>query len=160
MTDNYQPINGRNEYETALRQLLAMAEQEIRVFDPDLSNGGWQRKDVAELLQSFLARGRNNSLTLILHDKNFVQQHCPRLLPLLQMHAHKVRLLLTTADAQHLRDSFVLVDKLHSLRRFHQDHDRAALELHAKETANILQQRFAELLEASNPDTLSPPLGL
>lgn len=161
MTDKqYQLIERREDYHHALLQLLELARQRVEIFDPDLNYGGWDSAAVADLLQTFLARSARNELWLIVHDSQALETRFPRLTSLVRTRNHQIRLAVTTPEAKHLRDSFVLVDNLHSLRRFHSDHDRAALELNAPETASILQQRFAELRIASAEDSVNKPLGL
>lgn len=161
MTDKqYQLIERREDYHQALLRLLELAQRRIEIFDPDLTYGGWENAAVADLLQTFLARSGRNELSIIVHDSHALKTRFPRLTSLMQTRNHQIRLAVTTAEAAHIKDSFVLIDNLHSLRRFHSDHDRAALELNAPETASILQQRFTELRIASAEEGMSKPLGL
>ncbi len=157
---SYQLIERREDYSNALLQLIELAQQRIEVFDADLTYGGWNSQPVIDSLQTFLARSGRNEFRVIVHDSQALKTRFPRLTSLLQMRNHQTHLAVTTPDAQHLKDSFVLVDNLHSLRRFHSDHDRAALELNAPDTATVLRQRFDELKIASTEDTVSKPLGL
>jgi hypothetical protein len=137
---------GERNYETATRLMLERAERELRIFDPDLSRGGYQSLETYQSLASFLSRDRLNRLTIILHDGQFFFQRCPRLVELMRRFTHTVTIYLTDARGHVAQDAFVLADRSDYLHRFHVDHARFKYVNGDELAANPLYQRFEQLL--------------
>lgn len=155
-----QILLGERNYEAATALLLEQAQRQLKIFAPDLSRGGYQSPEVARLLRDFLARDRENRLTIVMHDSRFFMTECPRLVELARLYGHALTIYLTAAHARVAQDAFVLADDLHCLHRFHVDQARFRYRLHDQAAARPLHERFAQLLESTASVLSVDPLGL
>lgn len=165
MTGNHvlapnQVVLGERNYEEATALLLSEARRELKIFDPDLTRGGYQGLRVFELLNAFLARDNLNRLTIILHDGQFLMAHCPRLTDLMQRYSHAMTVYLTDAQAKMAQDAFVLADDAAYLHRFHVDHARFKYMPADVVAAKSLHERFGQLLEATDSRLSAAVVGL
>ena len=151
---------GERNYEAATALILGRARRELRVFDPNFSRGGYQSLKVHDLLSDFLAADRQNRLTIIVHDSQFLISQCPRLMHLLRQHAHAMSIHMTEGRVKSAQDAFVLADDGDYLHRFHIDHARFKYVLDDKVAAKPLHERFGQLLEASHGRLSAVSLGL
>ena len=155
-----QVILGERNYEAATALLIGRARRELRIFDPNLGRGGYQSIQVHDLLSRFLIADRQNRLTIIMHDSEFLTSHCPRMIQLLRHYAHAMTISLTEGRAQAAQDAFVLADDGDYLHRFHVDHARFKYQLDNKVAAKPLHERFGQLQEASHVRLSAVSLGL
>src|SRR5699024_305556 len=91
----------------AIDTLVDLARQSIRVFDRDLSDGGWQRPERAQRLAAFLGRSRGAQFDVIVHDTRWLEGRAPRILALLATHGHAIRIWRTGPEARHAQDPLV-----------------------------------------------------
>lgn len=155
MSDNYelipnQVVLGERNYEAATALMLANAQRELKIFDPDLSRGAYQSLQVHDLLQDFLARDKLNQLTIILHDSSFFSTRCPRLIELMKRYTHAITVYLTDEQGKVAQDAFVLADRGDYLHRFHVDHARFKYSQGDEVAARPLHERFDQLLEVTH----------
>lgn len=155
-----QVVLGERNYEEATALLLAEARRELKIFDPDLTRGGYQGLRAFELLNAFLARDSLNRLTIILHDGRFLAAHCPRLTDLMQRYSHAMTVYLTDEQAKVAQDAFVLADHAAYLHRFHVDHARFKYVLGDVVAAKPLHERFDQLLESTHSRLSAAAAGL
>lgn len=153
-------IDGALEYTSAIDEVIGLAKRRLRVFDYDLSEGGYNRPQRFELLRDFLLASRANRLQFVLHETSHVTRHCPRLLLLLEQFSHAIQINQTTQDAKSIYDPFVVADAEHYVHRFHYQNPRAALALDDVAGGRLLNQRFDELLGASAHGVFASTLGL
>ncbi|MBZ0105105.1 MAG: hypothetical protein K8H84_05700 [Sulfuricella denitrificans] len=156
----YQRLEGPLEYEQAINTLIQQARHQLRIFDYDLRNEGYNSQQRFELLQNFLLGNRANTLLIVLHDTRYLTGECPRMMNLIRQFSHAISIFQTTAEARIATDPFIIADDAHFLHRFHYDHPRAALSLNDKESALNLVRRFNEILELSEPAAPPTTLGL
>lgn len=145
-----QVVLGERNYEAATALLLAEAQHELKIFDPDLSRGGYQSLQVYDLLKSFMEKDRLNHVTIILHDSRFFSTQCPRLIDLMKRYTHAMTIYLTDERAQVAQDAFVLADRGDYLHRFHIDHARFKHSRDDEAAARPLHERFDQLLEVTH----------
>ena len=141
---------GERDYEQALDFIIAGAERELLIFDQDFSKGGYASAARHDLLRDFLAKDRRNRLMIVLQDVGYFVAHCPRLHGLLATFGHAMSVHETGDEAKGLRDSFVVADRRHYLRRFHIDQARFRYALDDGGSAQLLRARFEELLQVSD----------
>ncbi|CAG0993583.1 hypothetical protein MTYP_02417 [Methylophilaceae bacterium] len=153
-------ILGERNHEAATALLISRAERQLKIFDPDLSRGGYQGRSCHALLQDFLAKNRQNRLTIILHDCRFLTANCPRLINLMRDYSHAITVYLTDTRAHVAQDAFVLADNRDYLHRFHIDHARFKYGLDDQAAAKPLHERFDQLLEATDSILSITTLGL
>lgn len=145
-----QVVLGERNYEAATALILANAQRELKIFDPDLSRGGYQSLQVHDLLRNFLAKDRLNHLTIILHGSDFFSTRCPRLIELMKRYTHAMSVYLTDEQGQVAQDAFVLTDHGGYLHRFHIDHARFKYSQGDVVASRPLHERFDQLLEVTH----------
>ena len=153
-------LYSRKEYREALERLTALAQRELRIFDPDFSNLDINSEQKCELLRAFLMRGRNNRLYIAVHDTNYVRNYCPRLLRLLRQFSDRVFIHQTQGDAASVQDCLVLADKLHFVRRPVHAQPRATLSLNDDKESQGIYLRFSEIWDSSFPAVSATTSGL
>ncbi len=155
-----QIITGEQLYHAAITLILQNAKRELLIFDQDLSHGGFSSLEKFNLLQHFLSDNIASELTIILQDAAFFQNKCPRLLKLLEVYGHKMRVHVTNASVKQVKDCFILADGKHYIRRIHIDQPRFRFALDDRQNTEALHNRFVELSEAIADAVTMRPLGL
>jgi hypothetical protein len=156
----YRRLEGPLEYEQAIDTIIQQAGHQLRIFDYNLRNEGYNSPQRFELLQKFLLASRTNTLVIVLHDIRYLSSECPRMMNLIRQFSHAISVYQTTAEARVATDPFIIADDAHFLHRFHYDHPRAALSLNDKDAALDLIRRFNEIQELSEPAAPATTLGL
>ncbi len=144
----------------AIDELFDLALESVRVFDRDLSDTGWNSTTRAQRMTTFLRRGRNVKLEIIVHDTRWIESSCPRLMNLLRTFGHAITLYKTGAEARAVMDPLVIVDGRHFLHRFHVDQPRASLAIEQPVAAKTLATRFDEIWATGEPGLSGTVLGL
>lgn len=144
----------------AIDVLVERARSRLRVFDADLSQGGWHAAGRVERLVAFLRRVRGPRVEMIVHDTRWLEQSCPRLVALLRPYGHAITVYRTGPEARGATDPLVIADDRHFLHRFHVDGPRAALALDAPAAARPLVARFEEIWATGEPGLSGTVLGL
>ena len=144
----------------AIDRLVALARSTLRVFDVDLSQGGWSRIERTAALAALLRRSRDVRVQIIVHDTRYLEASCPRLLGLLRQASESMRIYRTGREARPAMDPLVLVDGCHFLHRFHIDQPRAALGIEQPGLVRPLLQRFDEIWATGEPGVGASVLGL
>ena len=144
----------------AIGDLVDRARSRLRVFDVDLSQGGWQTADRAERLVAFLRRAHGPRIEMIVHDTRWLEQSCPRLVTVLRHYGHAITVYRTGSEAKNAMDPLVIADDRHFLHRFHVDGPRAALAFDSPMAARPLVSRFEEIWATGEPGLSATVLGL
>src|SRR5438552_12267773 len=144
----------------AIDELIRMARHHIRVFDQDLSQGGWNSPLRAERLAAFLRGVRGRRLDIIVHDTRYLESACPRMLKLLGVYGHAMTILQTGAEGKVATDPLLIVDGQHYLHRFHFEQPRATLGILQPEHTQPLAARFAEIWATGESGINATVLGL
>ena len=144
----------------AIDALIDRAAGRLRVFDVDLSQGGWASAARAERLTAFLRRTRDARCEVIVHDTAFLERSCPRLISLLRQYGHALVVYRTGREARLAMDPLVIADDRHFLHRFHVDGARAAMAFDAPLAARPLVSRFEEIWATGEPGLSGTVLGL
>jgi hypothetical protein len=144
----------------AIDRLIELARESIRVFDRDLSDGGWNSASRAQRLTQFLRGGRTPKLEIIVHDTRWIESSCPRLTNLLRTFGHAITLYRTGPEARAAMDALVIVDGRHFLHRFHVEQPRASLAIEHPAATKPLANRFDEIWASGEPGLAGSTLGL
>ena len=147
-------------YSDAINIILASAERELLIFDQDLSHGDFASKQKFELFQTFLNKSPSNQLTIILQNKDFFLNKCPRLIDLLTIYGHKMTVYETNETAKQAKDCFILADDKNYVKRIHVDQARFKYGLDDLATIGLLNSRFKDLLDATQEAVSISKLGL
>ncbi len=153
-------ITGEELYSTAINLVLESAHNELLIFDQDLSHGHFTSLDKFNLLENFLTANIASQITIILQDTDFFQNKCPRLLKLLEVYGHKMHVHVTNTSVKHAKDCFILADGAHYVKRIHIDQARFKYALNDTQNVAVLNNRFTELMEATEDAITLRPLGL
>lgn len=159
-TPRHRVLNGEKEYEAAIAEVIGLAERSLHIFDIDLATGGYGTAQRAQALRAFLMRNRSNRIVMVLHETDYLTRHCPRLMDLLRLYSHAITVLQTHEHGRVASDPMVIADEAHYVHRFHADGTRALCALHDHAGARQLEERFAQLVEASSPAVFATTLGL
>ena len=141
-----------------LGRLLRASQHSVDIFDPtgrDLALGG---SDFSDLTHDFLLAG--GRMNIVVHDTEYIEASCPRLLSLLRYRSHQMAIQRTSEDLRHIQETLVIGDDQHLLRRFHSDYARGALELDSGESGRPWRARFQEIWNSSAPAVSFTTLGL
>ncbi|MGB2833270.1 MAG: hypothetical protein WBC07_09990 [Methylotenera sp.] len=155
-----QIIHGERLYEEAINIILATAQNELLIFDQDLSHGDFASLQKFDFFQQFLSENINSRLTIVLQSTAFFQEKCPRLFSLLAIYGHKMTVYETNDTAKHAKDCFVIADNQHYIKRIHIDQARFKYALNDEESVTQLNSRFQDLLEATQSVVAVTRLGL
>lgn len=153
-------ILGEQLYSEAINLILKSAQHKLLIFDQDLSRGNFASLEKSAALQNFLSANIASQLTIILHDASYLQNKCPRLLNLLKVYGHKMRVHITNTSVKHAKDCFILADSAHYIKRIHIDQSRFKYAFNDLQSTDALNNRFMELLEATADTITLKPLGL
>jgi hypothetical protein len=153
-------LMGEVEYEVAIAEVVARADNTLHIFDTNLALGGYTSLRRFEALRDFLLRSNKNRLVIVLHETGFLTSRCPRLMQLLKSHSHAVSIHETQEHARMAGDPFVIADESYYVHRFHRDGARFLRALHDPAGALELEGRFQQLLESSYPAVFATTLGL
>lgn len=143
------------DYRIGLDRLLALANEEILIWDPDLVNLQIDAPTRIDGLQRLLTACNRLCVRIAVQDAEPFRLHHPRLMSLLTTYQHALEVHLAAESLASLRDAMVLVDRRHGLIRFDRDHPRA--KLLTAEVAEILPycKRFEEIW-AEGGSSVSP----
>jgi hypothetical protein len=144
----------------AIDELIALARHQIRVFDQDLSQTGWNSAARADRLAAFLRDVRGRRVDIIVHDTRYLESACPRMISLLRTYSHVMAIHQTGDEAKVATDPLVIVDGVHYLHRFHYERPRAALGISQPEQTQPLASRFDEIWATREPGITGTVLGL
>jgi hypothetical protein len=148
------------EQSDAIDTLIGIAQQQIRVFDQDLSQTGWNGATRADRLAAFLRGVRGRRLDIIVHDMRYLQSACPHMINLLRNYGHALTIYQTGPEGKVATDPLVIVDGRHYLHRFHFEQPRAALGIDQPEQARPLASRFDEIWATGEAGLSGTVLGL
>ena len=152
-------INSWSDYHLALDRLLALATQQILIYDEDLGNLSLDGHRLAHL-QRVLAAGQAGAVRIALRNAAPLRSQYPRLLALLGKWSHLAAAQQTPEHLAHLRDNMVIVDSRHGLIRFDRDQPRSKLLIDDPDMIRPYQQRFEEIWGESSDPVNAVTLGL
>ena len=141
-------------------EVIALAQRHIKVFDCDLSSGGWNSAERFDALSSYLRGKPGARLDIIVHDTRFVESCGARLTTLLVRHAHAMKIYRTGPAARTAMDPIVIVDDVHFVHRHHVDWAHGTLSIGSPERAKPLVERFGEIWATGEPGVPASVLGL
>ncbi len=148
------------DYQAAIDRLLEQDGRELRVFDPDLSALKLNSPARIEKLRGFLAASRTRRISMVVHDPAHVTRFCPRMMNLLTLYNHAVRINRTGEEIRELQDSFMVLDKNHYVRRPVARFFRGGAGINDETEALVMRSRFQEIWNASVPGVSSTTAGL
>jgi hypothetical protein len=156
----YARFEGEAEWHQAIDRLVELPGRELRVFDPDLRSLGLNAPERIARLEKFLQASRTRRIYFAAHDTEHLTRRCPRMMNLLARYAHVIQINKTSEEIRHIRDSFLVLDAQHYVRRPEADFYRGALGLNDDAEGLAMRSRFLEIWAASFPGVSSTTAGL
>jgi hypothetical protein len=144
----------------AIDRLISNAQSSLQIFERDLGDPGYQTPQRIESIEQFLRRRQGNRMLLVLHETRYLERDAARLLAMYRRFTDKIEIHQTVDAAKVATDCLVLVDGANYWHRLHQDLPRAVVGYNDSTGARPLQQRFAEIWEASELAAPATTLGL
>ena len=141
-------------------EVIALARRHVKVFDVDLSWGGWNIASRCEALSSYLRRMPGARLDIIVHDTRWIESIGARITALLARHSQAMTIYRTGAAARSAMDPLVIVDETHFVHRHHVDWPNGTLSIGNPERAKPFVERFDEIWETGEPGVTGTVLGL
>lgn len=154
------PFDSEAGFGKALDMVILAAQDEICVFDRDLSQLPLDNPQRSEALREFLLARRSHRLRIALHDTLRLQNRSPRLQALLRNFAHAIEVRQVPDELRHLAECYLLSGSAYGAVRFHADHPRGKLVYGNPAELRPYVERFRQLWEVANPCALGSPLGL
>jgi hypothetical protein len=153
-------IEGANDAIVAIDQVVASAHKHLAVFDVNLHNRGFNSVKRFEALRTFLSRGRDQRLRIVVHDESRMVLENPRLMRLMRDYPMSVAIHRCSESLRHVMDPLVIADDHSFWHHLHVDHPRSVLEMYSiSETAPWIG-RFEEIWEMSEPAITPTTIGL
>jgi hypothetical protein len=149
-----------SDFQTGLDRLLAIAEEEILVYDKDLTLVKMEGLPRLEHLKRLLQPQRADRIRIALQDFSMVQRNNPRLMHLLADHSMGMTVVETPGHLGHLRDSLIIADGRHGLVLFDRSQPRSKLLLHEKDEVEPYRRRFEEIWAEGGTRLAATTLGL
>lgn len=156
----YERFDTNAGFQAAVDRLLAQPGRELRVFDSDGSALRLNDPARVEALDRFLAASRTRRLYMVLHDVDHLTRKCPRMMSLLARYSHVMQINRTDDRISELKDSFLVLDGMHYVRRPVSAFFRGAMGLGDEPEAIAMRTRFLEIWQASHPGVSSTTVGL
>ena len=147
-------------FQAAVDRLLQQPGRELRIFDPDGAALRLNDPPRIQLIQRFLQASRTRRLYLVLHNPQYLQRQCPRMMSLLGRYAHAIQVNRTHEEIRELQDAFMVLDSVHYVRRPVASFFRGAIGLADENEALAMRARFNEIWAASYPAVSSTTIGL
>jgi hypothetical protein len=144
----------------AQNDVIALARRHVKVFDIDLSWGGWNSDARCAALGAFMRTIPGARLDIIVHDTHWIEASGARLMALLARHSHAMTIYRTGHSARAARDPLLIVDDDHFVHRFHVDRIGGTLSIGSPERAKPFVERFSEIWESGVPGVTATVLGL
>lgn len=151
------PITTLSELRQAVDDLIEGAQRTLRIFDRDLADGGYNSASRFERLRGFLLRHRTGRIEIVVHNSDYLERHCPRMLILLRQFPHAISIHRTLEEAKRVYDSFAIADDKAHVHRFHFERARGIYRRENDVDTGELLRRFEEVRTASEP-ALSPTI--
>jgi hypothetical protein len=157
---DYQRFSSEAEWQHAVDLLLLQEGRELRIFDPNLAALRLNEPARIERLRQFLQESRTRRLYIAAHDTEHLTRRCPRMMTLLARFSHAIQINRTHEEIRSIRDSFLVLDSQHYVRRPVAEFFRGAIGLDDQAEAQAMRSRFLEIWAASYPGVSSTTAGL
>lgn len=130
------------DYVNALNTLLPTATHLIRIYDWDLSDGGYETPARIEMLGDFCKLGGVRSVKILLADDTYLKRRGGQMMRLLSTWGHVLQIRVRDSDPPPAHDSFVLVDQKGLLKRYDKDNAKGLMNPDARGEVAELGIRF------------------
>lgn len=148
------------DYLAALDTLLANANRLIRIYDWDLSDGGYESSTRIELLAGFCKQGPGHEIRILLADDDWLTRQGGQMMRLLSVWGHVLQIRVRDSEPPPATDCFVLVDEKGVLKRFDKEQARGIMRLDSRAEVVDLGIRFDSEWDRAERRVSAHTLGL
>lgn len=148
------------EYIECLDALLHGAQRIIRIYDWDLSDGGYTQSQRIETLKEFCRLDRTRKLRILLADDTWLRTGGSAVMQLLKVWGHVLEIRLRDSEPPPAQDCFVLADRSGVLKRFDKNIAKGVYYTHSPGDAADLGLRFDSEWERAQGAVAATTLGL
>lgn len=141
-------------------EVMALASRELRIFDPDLSELGFNSPELEERMTAFLRGARTNRLLIAVRETEYIVQSCPRLIRLLRQFSHAIFINQINDAIRNLEDVMVIADDSHYMRKPNFEQPKGVVILNDAGETRGWRNRFEEIWEQSVPAVSATTIGL
>lgn len=148
------------DYVNALNTLLAQANRLVRIYDWDLSDGGYETPARIQLMSDFCKAGLGRRVRILLADDSYLKRDAGQVMNLIKTWSHVLQVRVRDTDPPPATDSFVLVDERGALKRFEKDNARGVMYLDSRGDVVDLGLRFDAEWDRASKRVSAHTLGL
>lgn len=148
------------DYQIAIDRLLALAKNELCIYDKNLAQIKLENPARIEMLKRLLANSRGLTLRIGVRDGAYLRDHSPRLMELLRDNSHRMAVIETPENLAHLRDSMILADEGNGVILFDQDQPRCKLIVDDIGETSGYRRRFEEIWQEGGRSISAGIVGL
>jgi hypothetical protein len=130
------------DYISSLNALLSSASRLIRIYDWDLSDGGYETPARIELLNEFCKQAQGREVRILLADDTYLKRHGGQMMHLLSVWGHLLHMRVRSSEPPPAHDCFVLVDDHGVLKRFDKDQAKGVMRPDSRSDVVDLGIRF------------------
>lgn len=153
-------IASLTEYDLAVDALLHSALSDISIFDPDCAQLRLNSLKRSQSLQRLLHLGGSQRVNIVVHRADHIERSAPRLLELLRLYPERLSIRVTSCEARHAQDCFVIADAADCVRRPVAAQPRGVCIENDVQEVSLQRERFAQLLAATDTIVQAASLGL
>jgi hypothetical protein len=144
-------LRARDDIRDHVAVLIEGARREIIVFAPQLDAFLFSNPRVSRALASFAAAHRQNRARILVEDGVQAVRDNDRLVELSRRMSEFVEIRQVGEQHRGIRELFVVTDRANSLHEEDTTRMEAAVRMAERQTAGLLQQRFQEMWDHSEP---------
>lgn len=130
------------DYVNALNTLLSSATRFIRIYDWDLSDGGYETPARIDLLNEFCKQGQGREMRILLADDSYLKHQGGQLMRQLSTWGHVLHVRVRDSEPPPAKDCFVLADDYGVLKRFDKSQTKGVMRLDSRSDVVDLGLRF------------------
>ena len=155
-----QLIDSRRQFDEALLQFTAAAQQSICLFDADWQYPFYESQQWHAALECMLRSDRKRQLRVVLRDVDAASRRGERLKQLQRQYSSQVQIHLAIDDAARQQDTLFLADQLYCVRRAVSAQPRGVVVAQDLPAIRPWQDRFEEIWAQSVVAITAKVLGL
>lgn len=130
------------DYVNALNALLPNATHLIRIYDWDLSDGGYETPARINMLTEFCKLGGVRSVKILLADDTYLRRNAGQMMRLLSTWGHVLQIRVRDSEPPPAQDCFVLTDHTGLLKRYDKHDAKGLMNPDARGEVSELGLRF------------------
>lgn len=144
-------VRDPQEIAAQLAALIAAAHRQIAIFQPQLDPSLFNNSAIARALASFVATHRHNHVRLLVEDAGQTVRDNGRIVGLCRQLSDFIRMHGVSEEHRGIREMFVIADRDGYLHQSDLARPECVADLHDRQHANQLAQRFERMWQRSEP---------